>query len=142
MSAGGKDRGSGLADDQAAGYVYEFGSWLVEPHLNRIRKPGEEHQLEPRTIQVLTHLLDRAGEIVSVDELLDEVWADRVVEPNAVHRNLARIRRALGDPPTPSTSRRSPSGDTAPLRRSPRSKPPTTTASRRCSTACFCRETA
>ncbi len=99
MSGSGGNQRPGLADDQASGYVYEFGSWLIEPQLNRIRKPGEEHQLEPRTIEVLTYLLEHAGEIVSIDDLLDNVWADRIVEPNAVHRNLARIRRALGDPP-------------------------------------------
>ena len=82
---------------ETQGHVYRFGEWVVEPHLNRIRSDDVEHQLEPRSIQVLQFLLDNPGETVSIDSLLDAVWADRVVEPNAVHRNLARIRRALGD---------------------------------------------
>ena len=82
------------ADDINA---YEFGEWIVEPHLNRIRRDGDDIQLEPRTLDVLRYLLDHAGEVVSIDELLDSVWADRIVEPNAVHRNVNRIRRALGD---------------------------------------------
>jgi TolB-like protein len=46
---------------------------------------------------VLRYLLEHPGEIVSIDELLDTVWAGRIVEQNAVHRNINRIRRALGD---------------------------------------------
>jgi DNA-binding winged helix-turn-helix (wHTH) protein/TolB-like protein len=80
-------------------FAYEFGEWVVEPHLNRIRRGGKEIQLEPRTLEVLRYLLDHPGEVVSIDELLDTVWAGRVVEPNAVHRNLNRIRQALGDDP-------------------------------------------
>ena len=80
-------------------FAYEFGDWVVEPHLNRIRRDDEEIQLEPRTLDVLRHLLDHQGEIVSRDELLDTVWAGRVVEPNVIDRNLNRIRQALGDNP-------------------------------------------
>lgn len=80
-------------------FAYELGEWVVEPHLNRIRRDGEEIQLEPKTLEVLRYLLDRPGEIVSLEELLDSVWAGRVVEDNAVHRNVTRIRQALGDSP-------------------------------------------
>ena len=78
-------------------FAFQFGTWIVEPHLNRIRQRDEAIQLEPRTTEVLTCLLGNPGQIVSIDQLMDEVWKDRVVEPNAVHRNMTRIRRALGD---------------------------------------------
>jgi DNA-binding winged helix-turn-helix (wHTH) protein/TolB-like protein len=77
--------------------AYQFGTWIVEPHLNRIRNSEGETQLEPKTAEVLAYLLSHEGQIVSIDELLDNVWKDRVVEANAVHRNVNRIRRALGD---------------------------------------------
>jgi len=48
-------------------------------------------------MEVLGHLLDQSGEIVSQQELIDRVWDDRLVEPGAVARNIAKIRKALGD---------------------------------------------
>lgn len=84
--------------DAEHSFAYEFGEWLVEPDLNRIRREeGQAIQLEPRTMEVLRYLLEHPNEVVSTDELLDTVWAGRVVEENAVHRNISRIRRHLGD---------------------------------------------
>lgn len=79
---------------------YQFGSWVIEPHLNRLsNEAGEQHQVEHKAMEVLCYLLEHAGEIVPADELLDNVWPGRVVEPNVIHRNLSVIRHSLGDDP-------------------------------------------
>lgn len=83
--------------DQA--FAYEFGDWLVEPDLNRIRREDQEIQLEPHTLEVLCYLLEHPGEIVSAEELIGAVWKDQLVEPSAAQHNVSRIRRALGDSP-------------------------------------------
>ncbi len=80
-------------------FVYEFGEWIVEPSLNRLGHDGDLVHVEPRTLAVLTYLLDRPGRLVSIDEMLDQVWTGRVVEPNAIHRHIARIRHLLRDDP-------------------------------------------
>ncbi|MGI9303494.1 MAG: TIR domain-containing protein, partial [Gammaproteobacteria bacterium] len=77
--------------------TYRFGEWLVEPYLNRLSKEGKERQIEPRTMDVLGCLLARAGQVVTTDELLDEVWAGRHAEPVMVAKRINQIRRALGD---------------------------------------------
>jgi len=79
--------------------VYQFGDWVVEPDLNRIHRGSDQEQLEPLSMNMLRFLLRHPGETVSVDEILDEVWAGRVVESTAVHRAINHIRRALGDNP-------------------------------------------
>lgn len=76
---------------------YEFGEWLVEPDLGRMHRNGEHVHLEPKTFAVLTFLLNEAGEVVSKEKLFRAVWPDRVVESNAVARNISLLRRALGD---------------------------------------------
>jgi TolB-like protein/DNA-binding winged helix-turn-helix (wHTH) protein len=77
--------------------AYRFGDWVVEPQLNRVHRGDVNKRLEPRSMDVLRYLLEHAGETVSVDQLLDTVWAGRVVEPTAVHRGIKHIRQALGD---------------------------------------------
>lgn len=72
---------------------------MVEPDLNRISSGTLEHHLEPRSMDILVYLLEHANAPVSTETLLDVVWVDRVVEPNAVHRCITQIRRVLGDDP-------------------------------------------
>ena len=80
-----------------AGDVYRFGGWTVEPHLNRISQGGTEVHLEPLAMDILVYLLDRPGQTISVDTLLDAAWPGRVVELNTVYQTINQIRRALGD---------------------------------------------
>lgn len=46
---------------------------------------------------VLVHLAKRAPAVVSSNELMDHIWAGRVVGINALYRIIASIRRAVGD---------------------------------------------
>jgi TolB-like protein/tetratricopeptide (TPR) repeat protein len=46
---------------------------------------------------VLLCLARHAGQVVSVDRLLEEVWGDVVVNPDSVYQAVASLRRALGD---------------------------------------------
>ena len=82
-------------ENQASGY--RFGQWLIEPHLNRIRRGDEEKQLEPLSMNVLACLVEHAGEVVASDALLEQFWPGRFVEESTIHRRIAQIRRVLGD---------------------------------------------
>lgn len=48
-------------------------------------------------MRLLLCLAKRAGQVVSVEELLDEVWADVVVTSDSVYQAVAALRRILGD---------------------------------------------
>jgi TolB-like protein/DNA-binding winged helix-turn-helix (wHTH) protein len=54
-------------------------------------------RLEARTMGLLLCLAERAGALVSVDELLDRVWKGVVVTPDSVYQAVASLRRLLGD---------------------------------------------
>lgn len=77
--------------------AYQFGSWLVEPALNRMTSGTVEKHLEPLSMDVLSYLLAHSSEVVSLPQLLQVGWSNRVVEDNAVPRVINEIRRALGD---------------------------------------------
>jgi transcriptional activator of cad operon len=74
-----------------------IGVWRVDPALDEIARDGTTLKLEPRAMRVLVSLAERAGEVVSVNQLLDEVWKDLVVTPDSVYQAIAVLRRALGD---------------------------------------------
>ena len=50
-------------------------------------------------MRLLQCLARRAGAVVSIDELLDEVWAGIIVTPDSVYQAVASLRRSLGDDP-------------------------------------------
>jgi len=48
-------------------------------------------------MRLLLCLAARAGDIVSIEELLEQVWPDVVVSPDSVYQAVASLRRILGD---------------------------------------------
>lgn len=77
--------------------AWQVGDWRVEPELDEIQRGAERVKLEPRSMAVLVHLIERAGTVVSAEELLDRVWTGVVVAPSSVYQTIAQLRRALGD---------------------------------------------
>jgi DNA-binding winged helix-turn-helix (wHTH) protein/tetratricopeptide (TPR) repeat protein len=77
--------------------VLRVGDWRVDPALDEISKEGTSVKLEPRAMRLLVCLAERAGQVVSVEQLLDEVWKDVVVTPNSVYHAVATLRRVLSD---------------------------------------------
>ncbi len=77
--------------------VLRIGVWRVDPALDEISRDGGTVKLEPRAMRVLLCLADHAGQVVSVDQLLNAVWKDVVVTPDSVYQAVAGLRRALGD---------------------------------------------
>jgi TolB-like protein/DNA-binding winged helix-turn-helix (wHTH) protein/Flp pilus assembly protein TadD len=74
-----------------------IGAWRVDPLLDEVSHDGEVVKLEPRTMRLLVCLAENAGQVVSVQELLDKVWADVIVTPDSVYQSVATLRRTLGD---------------------------------------------
>jgi transcriptional activator of cad operon len=95
--AEGGQRRQDQAMNEPAGNPFEIGAWRVEPALDQLVGNGKVVKLEPRTMRLLLYLAVRAGQVVSVEQLLTEVWGDVVVTPDSVYQCIAGLRRALGD---------------------------------------------
>ena len=77
--------------------VLQIGEWIVNSSLDSISKGTETQKLEPRTMRLLLCLADSAGEVVSVDQLLNEVWTGVVVGSASVYQAVSQLRKLLGD---------------------------------------------
>jgi non-specific serine/threonine protein kinase len=75
---------------------YRFGPFELEPDKRRLLKDGTTISLRPRAFDLLAALVDRAGQLVSKDELLDQVWPKMVVEEAALHVQVSALRKVLG----------------------------------------------
>jgi transcriptional activator of cad operon len=77
----------------------QIGEWSVQPETGQISRQGEVARLEIRSVRVLAYLAERAGEVVSIEELLEKVWPDVAVSQDSVYQAVASLRRQLGDDP-------------------------------------------
>jgi transcriptional activator of cad operon len=50
-------------------------------------------------MRLLLCLADRAGEVVSIDDLLNQAWSGVIVSSDSVYQAVASLRRLLGDDP-------------------------------------------
>jgi len=76
-----------------------IGEWFVNPAAGQISRNAETVRVEERAMRLLLCLADRAGEVVSIDDLLRLVWADVNVSPDSVYQAVTSLRRLLGDDP-------------------------------------------
>ncbi|WDK31629.1 winged helix-turn-helix domain-containing protein [Xanthomonas campestris] len=76
---------------------FRLGPLLVEPERLTLIGDGENITLEPRMMEVLVALAERAGEVISAEQLLIDVWHGSFYGDNPVHKTIAQLRRKLGD---------------------------------------------
>ncbi|MDP8984853.1 MAG: winged helix-turn-helix domain-containing protein [Pseudomonadota bacterium] len=79
--------------------VLRIGSLRVDPTVDEIEHDGRIIKLEPKAMRVLMCLAAHAGEVVSIEQLLEAVWEDVIVTPDSVYHAVAGLRRVLGDDP-------------------------------------------
>jgi DNA-binding winged helix-turn-helix (wHTH) protein len=74
-----------------------FGRFTFEPNSRILSRDGTEVPLPPRVLGVLELLLQRAGEVVNRQELIDTVWKDAFVTDTSLAEAVSVLRQALGD---------------------------------------------
>jgi DNA-binding winged helix-turn-helix (wHTH) protein/TolB-like protein/Tfp pilus assembly protein PilF len=85
--------------DQGVARRLQIGEWWVDPTTNELGRPGSTVRIEPKAMEVLVALAERAGQAVTREELLAGVWPGVVVGDEALTQSIIKLRRALGDDP-------------------------------------------
>jgi len=85
--------------DQPSGTSLRVGDWRVSPASGQISREGETVRVEARTMRLLLCLAEHAGQVVSIDELLEQVWTGVIVTQDSVYQAVTSLRRLLGDDP-------------------------------------------
>ena len=57
----------------------------------------ERIRLAPTAFAMLRYLVERAGRLVSQDELLEALWPETFVQPEVLKSHILNLRHALGD---------------------------------------------
>lgn len=79
------------------GEVFEFNGFRLDLRRMAVWQGAERILLEPKALDVLRYLVEHRDRLVTKDELLESIWKDTFVTPNALTRAIAQLRKGLGD---------------------------------------------
>jgi DNA-binding winged helix-turn-helix (wHTH) protein len=77
--------------------VSRFGPFVLDRSSHRLLRGSEPIRLTPQQLDLLLHFVDRAGALVTKEELLDALWPHANVTENALTQAVSELRQALGD---------------------------------------------
>jgi predicted ATPase/DNA-binding winged helix-turn-helix (wHTH) protein len=88
-----------MAEDgtTGAGRSVGFGPFHLFPTQQLLREGDVRVSLGSRAMEILIALVDRAGELVTKEELIARVWPNTFVDETNLRVNVALLRRALRD---------------------------------------------
>lgn len=79
--------------------VYRFGPYVVDVRAGELFKRGKKNKVQQQPMQVLAALLEKAGDVVTREELRAGIWpADTFVDfEHSLNTAIKKLRKALGD---------------------------------------------
>src|SRR5438270_3200160 len=80
--------------------VYRFGPFELDAAEYRLLRNGVEVPLQLKAFETLCILVERAGRLLTKDELLRQLWPGTIVEENNLNKNISHLRKALGECPS------------------------------------------
>lgn len=76
---------------------FRVGDARVDFIARTIEREGESRSLEPKVMSVLKMLVERSGQVVSRDALVDAIWSVRFGGDERLSRAISLLRTAFGD---------------------------------------------
>jgi predicted ATPase/DNA-binding winged helix-turn-helix (wHTH) protein len=77
--------------------IYLFGPFRLLPAQQLLLKGNKDVRIGSRALAVLIALVERAGELVTKNELMEIAWPQTVVEHSNLKVTVASLRRVLGE---------------------------------------------
>lgn len=76
---------------------YCFGNCEIDVTRHHLLVGKAPINIEPQVFDLLRHLAENAGRLVTHDELIDVIWQGRIVSDSAISARISAARAAIGD---------------------------------------------
>ncbi|AGW93422.1 hypothetical protein N234_25655 [Ralstonia pickettii DTP0602] len=73
----------------------QFGNYQLDPDNRCVWLRGKRVALTPKAFSLLSLFVERSGQVIGHNELLDGVWRHQVVQPEVLKKYVMELRRAL-----------------------------------------------
>jgi len=80
-------------------HVYEFGPYRLDAEEKVLMRDGQAVPIQPKDLETLLVLVERAGHIVEKDELIEKVWPGVFIEEGNLSKRIFNLRQVLGAGP-------------------------------------------
>jgi len=82
---------------QTADPILAFGNFQLHPALKLLTEGGRQVRVAGRALNLLLFLVERAGQVISREELIKRVWGENEVEEGSLRAYIAILRKLLGE---------------------------------------------
>jgi TolB-like protein/Tfp pilus assembly protein PilF len=76
---------------------YVFDNYSLDPEKFELRENGDLIHIEPQVFALLKLLIEHRDRLVSKDEIIAEVWNNRIVSDASIANRIKFVRSAIGD---------------------------------------------
>jgi Tol biopolymer transport system component/DNA-binding winged helix-turn-helix (wHTH) protein len=83
--------------ESAVKSTISFDRFTLDPIKRTLSENGKNINLNPKTFDLLQALIEKNGQIISKEDLLDTVWGEQFVEESNLTVNISLLRKALGE---------------------------------------------
>lgn len=77
--------------------IFRFGPFCLDTEVRRLTRDDAVMPLTAKLFDILLLLVESHGQLVTKEEMISRVWADRFVEENNLAVSICALRRALGE---------------------------------------------
>ncbi|MEQ1605437.1 MAG: winged helix-turn-helix domain-containing protein [Pyrinomonadaceae bacterium] len=74
---------------------FRFGNFELDCSKRELRRDGQAVALKSKTFDLLQHLVENHGKLVTKSELMDRVWPDQFVEENNLTVQISALRKVF-----------------------------------------------
>ncbi len=77
--------------------IYKFDNYSINTQLREFYVLGEVVEMEPKVYDLILYFVENPQQVVTKDELLDEIWSGVTVSETALTRAIMKARKVLGN---------------------------------------------
>jgi TolB-like protein len=77
--------------------IFVFGDCEVDVDRRELRRAGKPTHVEPQVFDLLVHVIRHRDRVIGKDELIQTVWAGRIVSEATLTSRISAARRVIGD---------------------------------------------
>lgn len=77
--------------------LYTFENFILDPDRRELTRGAEGISVGPQVFDLLLYLVENRAKVVSKNDILDAVWAGRIVSESTLTSHINAARKAIGD---------------------------------------------
>src|SRR5262249_6038988 len=77
--------------------LYVFGNAALDTQRYELHCAGDLIALRPKAFDLLAYLIEHRDRVVSRDEVFNDIWRDRTINPTTLDACIMEARQAVGD---------------------------------------------